>query len=175
MLATALVWQSSYAGFGNSAGPLTTSVGTGTVELTNSISMFGAALSLDEVLPGESSTACIAVRSTGSVPAEVRLYSDDKSDTRDLDRYISLRMVAGTGGGQYGECDGFVPSGPTTTSTLSSFPTSWSRGVLPWTLAGNPAGENRTYQLTYSVSGNAPTSTKGGTVSVTFVWEAQTR
>ena len=61
------------------------------------------------------------------------------------------------------------------TATLDSFPTSWATGVLPWSLTGASGGENRTYRLTYTVDPNAPVSTKGGTVTVTFRWEAQTR
>jgi len=174
VLATALVWQSSYAGFSDSAGPLPTTVGTGTVQLTNSISAFGTAVSLGDVLPGETASYCINVRSTGSAPAEVRLYGGGKSTTRSLDRYISLSWVSGSGGGTYGDCTGFVASGPVATATLDSFPTSWGAGVLPWTLAGTP-GENRTYRLTYTVAANAPATTKGGTVTVTFIWGAQTR
>jgi hypothetical protein len=175
VLVTALVWQSSYAGFGDSTPTFTATVGTGTVKLTNSVSIFGTTVALDEVLPGQTSTYCIGVRSTGSAPAEVRLYGAGKSTTKALDKHISLSWVTGTGGGTYGDCAGFVPSSSTYSSTLSGFPTTWATGVLPWTLTGNPAGENRTYRLTYTVSANAPASTKGGTVTVTFVWEAQTR
>jgi hypothetical protein len=175
VLVSALVWQSSYAGFGDSAAPFTASVGTGTIRLSNSVSIFGTAVALGEVLPGETASYCIGVRSTGSAPAEVRLYSSGKSATKRLDDYISLSWVAGTGGGAYGDCAGFVPSTNAAAMTLASFPTTWAKGVLPWTLAGNPAGENRTYQLTYTVNAKAPASTKGGTVTVTFVWEAQTR
>jgi hypothetical protein len=175
VLVTGLVWQSSYAGFGDSTAPLPATVGTGTVQLTNSVSLFGTSVALGEVLPGETSTYCIAVRSTGSAPAEVRLYGSGKSTTNSLDKYITLSWVAGTGGGTYGDCAGFVPSGSTYTSTLNGFPITWGTGVLPWTLTGNPAGENRTYQLTYTVNAKAPDTTKGGTVTVTLVWEAQTR
>jgi hypothetical protein len=175
VLVTALVWQSSYAGFGDSAPPLNATVGAGTIKLTNGVSAFGTALSLGEVLPGETASYCIAVRSTGSAPAEVRLYGAGKSATKALDKYISLTWVAGTGGGMYGDCAGFVPSGISSTSTLNGFQTSWATGVLPWTLTGNPAGEDRTYRLTFAVDATAPDTTKGGTVVVTFVWEAQTR
>jgi hypothetical protein len=174
-LATTLVWQSSYAGFGDSAPPLTTSVGSGTVRLSNSISLFGTAVSLGDVLPGDTQSYCIGVTSTGTAPAEVRLYGAGKSTTKALDKYITLTWTAGTGGGSYGDCAGFVPGGSTSSSTLNGFATTWAGGVLPWALAGNPAGESRTYRLTYTVDPNAPVTTKGGTVVVTFVWEAQTR
>jgi hypothetical protein len=173
VLTSALVWQSSYAGFGDSAAPFTASVRTGTLKLSNSISMIGSSVSFDEVYPGQSDSNCVTVTSTGSRPADVRLYGTGKSVTKSLDKYISLSWVAGTGGGVGGECDGFVPSGTPVNSTLNSFPSSWATGVLPWTTTGNTAGERRTYRLTTTVQSNAPASTKGGTVVVTFVWEAQ--
>jgi hypothetical protein len=169
-----LVWQSSYAGFTDSTVPLTGSVGTGKVLLTSTV--FGyPAVRFADALPGETASYCIKVTSTGSAKAEVRLYGGGKATTRSLDAYIKLSWVAGTGGGgSYGECTGFTPSGPTSDSTLSTFPTSWGTGVLPWALNGT-AGENRTYRLSYTVDPNAPATTKGGTVTVTFKWEAQTR
>lgn len=175
VLVTSLVWQSSYAGFGDSAPPLTATVDSATIRLGNGISMFGSAISLGEVLPGETASYCILVRSAGTAPAEVRLYGAGKSTTKSVDKYISLTWVPGTGGGMYGDCAGFVPGTQTYTSTLNGFPTSWAGGVLPWTLTGKVSPEDRTYRLTYTVDPKAPTTTKGGTVTVTFVWEAQTR
>jgi hypothetical protein len=174
VLTTSLVWQSSYAGFGDSAAPLAASVRTGTLKLGNSISMIGSSVAFDEVYPGESDSNCITVTSTGSVPADIRLYGAGKSVTKSLDKYISLSWVAGTGGGAAGDCTGFVATSSTSNSTLNSFPTTWAAGVLPWTTAGNTAGESRTYRLTTTVQSNAPATTKGGSVVVTFVWEAQT-
>ena len=175
VLVSALVWQSSYAGFVDNTAPLPATVGTGTVKLTNGVSVFGTSVYLGEVLPGETESYCISVRSTGSAPAEVRLYGAAKSHTKAMDKYVSLTWVAGNGGGMYGDCTGFVPTGASSSMTLNTFPTTWGTGVLPWTLTGNTAGENRTYRLTYTVDAKAPVTTKGGTVTVTFVWEAQTR
>jgi hypothetical protein len=175
VVVAALVWQSSYAGFSATTRPLPATVRTGTVKLSNSVSFIGAAVSLGEVLPGSTATYCISVNSTGSAPAEVRLYARAKSATKSLDQYFSLSWVAGTGGGAYGDCTGFVATTSPYSSTLSGFPTTWAGGVLPWTLTGNPAGENRSYRMTYTVQPTAPATTKGGTVTATFVWEAQTR
>jgi hypothetical protein len=174
LVVPALVWQSSYAGFTDSTAPLSATVRAGTIKLTNTIAI-GGAVRLNEVLPGQTYAYCIRVTSAGTAPAEVRLYGAGKAVTKSLDAHIKLSWVAGTGGGgYYGECTGFTPSGPTSDSTLSTFPTSWATGVLPWPLTGN-AGENRTYRLTYTVDPAAPVTTKGGTVTATFVWEAQTR
>src|SRR4051794_1476167 len=126
-----LVWQSSYAGFSDSTAPLAATVGTGQLLLGNSVSVVGTAVSLGELLPGRTSAYCIAVTSTGTVPAEVRLYGRGMSATKALDSAVQLSWVAGTGGGTDGDCTGFVPSGPTSDTTFSSFPTSWATGGLP--------------------------------------------
>jgi hypothetical protein len=168
-----VVWQASYAGFTDSTVPLSASVGTGKVLLTSTVAGYPA-VSFTDVLPGDTAAYCIKVTSTGTSKAEVRLYGSGKATTKSLDAYVKLSWAAGTGGGALGDCAGFTASGTESNSTLNSFPTSWATGVLPWTLAGTN-GENRTYRLTYTVDPDAPVSTKGGTVTVTFIWEAQTR
>jgi hypothetical protein len=173
-VAAALVWQSAYAGFTDTTTNLPASVSTGTVALTNNVEGFYP-VTLAEMRPGQSGTQCIVVSSTGSEPAQVKLYGQDRTSTAGLADYISFSWVAGTGGGAYGDCTGFVASGATSRTTMSSFPTSYARGALAWNTAGGTAAENRTYQLTYSMDGKAPTSTKGATASITFVWEAQNR
>jgi hypothetical protein len=171
-LAAGTVWHGAYAGFTDRSSALSASVTTGRVALANSVSAVGAALTLGEVKPGESATQCIVVTSTGSTPATVRLYSTGRSTTKNVSASITLLWEAGTGGGAYGDCTGFTVTGGTQTSTLAAFPATYGTGVLPWATTGT-AGETRTYRLTYSVPPNAPTSTKGGSATVTFVWEAQ--
>ena len=174
-LAAALVWQSAYAGFTDSTLSLPITAGSGTVAVTNEIQGL-APLSLPELRPGVTYTECIAVTSTGSAPAQVRLYVKDRTSTATgLTSNITFAWTAGTGGGVNDDCAGFVSAGVTVTTTLSSFPTSYASGYLPWTTAGGAAPEKRTYRLSYSLSTSAPASVKGASVSATFVWEAQQR
>jgi hypothetical protein len=173
-VAAALVWQSAYAGFTDTTQALPASVGTGTVALTNNVEGWYP-VALPAVRPGASGTHCIIVTSTGSAPAEVRLYGKDRTSVAQLADYVTFAWTAGTGGGAYGDCTGFVSNGPTVSTSMSSFATSYAAGVLPWPTTGGAAAATRTYQLTYSVAADAPPSTKGATASITLVWEAQTK
>jgi hypothetical protein len=170
----ALVWQDAYAAFTDTTTSLPASVSTGTVALSNNVEGY-LALTMPEMWPGDSDTECIIVTSTGSEPSLVKLYSTKPTGNATLAGYINFVWSAGTGGGANGDCTGFVASGSPVTTTMASFPTGFSTGVLAWNTAGGAAAETRTYRLTYSMAANAPASTKGTTAAVTFVWEAQNR
>ena len=174
-VAAALVWQSAYAGFADSTTPQSLGVSTGTVALTNEIEGY-AALSLPELRPGVNYTECIAVTSTGSAPAQVKLYVKDRTATATgLTSNINFSWTAGTGGGVNDDCAGFVPGGVTVSTSLASFPSTYAGGVLAWNTAGGSAPEHRTYRVTYTLSTSAPASVKGASASVVFAWEAQQR
>jgi len=174
-VAAALVWQSAYAGFTDTTNALPASVSTGTVALTNEIEGL-AALTVPAMRPGSSFTECIVVTSTGSEPAQVRLYVKDRTSTATgLTSNITFKLTAGTGGGVNDDCAGFVSNGTTVSTTMASFPTTFAGGILPWDTAGGAASESRTYRLTYSLSTSTPTSAKGASARVTLAWEAQQR
>jgi len=175
VVAAALVWQSAYAGFADTTPALTASIGTGTIAVSNEVEGLGT-VTLPELRPGVSYTECIIVTSTGSKPAQVKLYVKSRTATATgLTSNISFSWTAGTGGGANADCAGFVSNGVTVSSTLSSFPTTFGSGYLPWNTAGGATPESRTYQVTYSLSTSAPTSVKGASATVVFAWEAQQR
>lgn len=174
VLAAALLWQTAYAGFTDQTAALPASIGTGTVALTNEIEGI-APLSLPAMRPGDSVTECVVVTSTGSLPAQVRLYARDRTSTTDLASYLQLSWDAGTGGGVNADCAGFRSAGTTVTTTMGSFATSYARGILPWDTAGGTTAETRTYKFTFTLSASAPARVKGGSARLTFVWEAQNR
>jgi hypothetical protein len=175
VVAAALVWQSAYAGFTDTTTALPAGVGSGTVAVTNEVEGV-AALTVPALRPGLSFTECIVVTSTGSAPAQVRLYVKDRGSTvTGLTSKITFKVTAGTGGGVNDDCAGFVPYGTTVSTTLSSFPSTYDSGVLPWDTAGGAAPEKRTYRLTWSLAGDTSTSAKGSSARVTLAWEAQQR
>ena len=174
-VAAALVWQNAYAGFTDATSPLPVTLGTGTVAITNEIEGY-APLSLPDLRPGVTYTECIIVTSTGSTPAQVKLYVKDRTSTATgLTSNISFSWTAGTGGGVNDDCAGFISNGVTASTTLASFPTSFASGYLAWNTTGGTAPETRTFRLTYSLSTSAPTTVKGASAGATFVWEAQQR
>jgi hypothetical protein len=169
----ALVWQSAYAGFTDTTTNLPASITTGTVAVSNNVEGYGS-LTLPEMRPGVSATQCVIVTSTGSKPAQIRLYGQNRSTTA-VTNYLNFEWSSGSGGGVNGDCAGFVASGTPLSVSMAKFPTDYAAGVLLWDTAGGTATESRTYRLTYTMSSSAPTNTKGTSAGITFVWEAQNR
>jgi hypothetical protein len=173
LLATALVWHSAYAGLADATSPISLGVSTGTVALTDDDA--GTALfSVTGLKPGATGTSCVAVTSSGTAPATVKLYRASGTTAKSLAYYLDLTVSAGTGGGTP-SCGGFVAASDVYSGTLPNFPTTYGTAVDTWKTAGTPGGETRTYRFTYTLSASAPTSSAGGTASVAFSWEAQTR
>jgi hypothetical protein len=171
VVATGAVWQSAYATFSESAAKISTTVGTGTIGLSDddaSTTLF----SVSRLKPGATGTRCIRVTSTGSAPSSVRLYGTGRSVTNGLDAALDLTVRLGSGG-TTSSCTGFTSSATVYTGTLAGFTAGdFGTGLGTWTPSGT---QSRTYQFTYLLSSTAPSSAQGGTAALTLVWEAQTR
>ncbi|MGY1748557.1 hypothetical protein [Modestobacter sp. SYSU DS0511] len=175
VVAAALVWQAAYAGFTATTPSLAAGVSTGTVAVTNEIEGLGT-VTLPALRPGVTYTECITVTSTGSEPAQVRLYVQQRTATvPGLTDALDFSWTAGTGGGVNDDCAGFTALTAPLATTLARFPTTYADGVLPWDTAGGAAPERRTYRVSFALSADAPTSVKGASASVIFAWEAQQR
>ena len=169
-----VVSQASYSAYSATTVSPTSNWATGTVALTdddaNTAEMTAANLE-----PGFTGTQCIAVTSTGSLASTVHLYATDLSSTKDLAANINLEVVQGSGG-SFGSCTGFTAQGtPVYDGTLAGFgstATSYPTGLGTWAPTGR-ADESRTYQISYTVKGDAPDTTQGGTAAVGLTWEAQ--
>ena len=172
-LAAGLVWQTAYAGFTDETPTLTATAGTATVQLTSDVEGIAVALTLGELKPGQGGSQCVEVTSTGSVPALVKLYAENRTGGSTLLSQLTFSWSAGTGGGGNGSCTGYTPSGSAYNTTMSSFPLTYDSGALAWTTTGSTAGESRTYQLAYRLKEDAPASVKGTSAKITFVWEAR--
>jgi len=175
-LAGGLIWQSSYSAFSATTTNPGNSWAAGTVELTDDDS--GAArFDVTGMTPGQTASKCIAVTSTGSSPATVKLYSANEVKTKALDTQIQLAITQGTGG-SFGDCTGFAPDATGSDvfdGTLAGFGEleTYSSGVGSWATAGDTDGETKTYKITYTFDGSADNAYQGGTAGVDFVWEAQ--
>jgi camelysin-like metallo-endopeptidase len=158
------------SGFGTySAFSATTSNGgnsmqAGTVSITDdhtASSMIG----LSNAKPGDSTTGCVKVTYTGSLPADVRMYA---APSGALAPYLNVTIKRGAGG-SYPSCAGFTPEATTFTGTLATLPTSWSAGTSEsWT-----QGEAHSYQVAVTLDPNAPASAQGASAGVSFTWEAR--
>jgi hypothetical protein len=171
------VSTASYSAFSATSSDGTDNWSMGSVSLTNDASN-AALFSAANLKPGSTGTNCIAVTSDGSLPSAVRLYATHVTQTKALASYVSLQVKQGSGGG-YGTCAGFTPAGGAdgtvyddSLATFASTRTNYANGVGTWKTTGAKP-ESRTFQITYTVSPDAPASLMGATAGLGFTWEAQ--
>lgn len=170
-VSSGVVWQASYSAYSATTTNGTNTWATGSVALSDDDST-AAMFSVTGLKPGSTGTKCITVTSTGTLPASVKLYGSGLATTNSLSSYLDLTISMGSGG-SFGSCTGYTSAGSIYTGTLAAFTAStYAAGVGSWTTTGAPP-ETKTYQVTYTMNAAAPTSTQGGTASISFVWESQ--
>jgi len=142
----------------------------------------GAAMySIANAKPGESVSKCIKVTYTGSIDADVHIYTT--STIGSLGQYVDLTITPGTQAtSTFPSCTGFTPDsgGALYTGTLQNFGTakgSYANGVVdnPGTSATKwIANDSVVYQLTATLQSSAPDTAQGLTTGAhTFTWEAR--
>jgi hypothetical protein len=171
-VSTVTVWQSAYATFTDAAPTISTTLGTGTLTLSDDDAA-GTMFTAGRLKPGATGTRCIKVSVAGTAPASVRLYGTGRTDTRVLDESLQLTVRAGTGGST-SSCNGFTSTATVYSGTLAGFTAAdFATGLGSWMTTGTAA--TRTFQFTYQLPTTAPTSAQGGSAALNFVWEAQSR
>jgi hypothetical protein len=140
----------------------------------------GAAMySLTNAKPGESVSKCIKVTYTGSLEADVHLYTT--SAIGSLGQYVELTITPGTQTSpSFPSCTAFTPDsgGAIYSGTLQNFgatKNSYATGVVDYPGAGTKwaANESVVYQFTATLQSSAPESAQGATTGAhTFTWEA---
>ena len=141
----------------------------------------GAAMySLTNAKPGESVSKCIKVTYTGSLDADVHIYTT--STIGALGQYVDLTITPGTQTTPtFPSCTGFVADsgGALYTGTLANFATtknSYANGVVDFPGTGTKWATNESviYQVTASLQSSAPEAAQGATTGAhTFTWEAR--
>lgn len=141
----------------------------------------GAAMySLTAAKPGESVSKCIKVTYTGSLDADVRIYTP--STIGSLGQYVDLTITPGSQASpSFPSCTGFVADsgGAIYTGTLQSFGTtknSYANGVVDYPGTGTKwaSGESVVYQVSATLQSSAPDAAQGLTTGAhTFTWEAR--
>lgn len=142
----------------------------------------GAAMySLTAAKPGDSVSKCIKVTYTGSLNADVRLYTP--STIGSLGQYVDLTITPGTQTtSTFPSCTGFVAdsTGAIYTGTLAAFGNakeSFATGVVdnPGTTATKwVTNDSVVYQITATLQSGAPDAAQGLTTGAhTFTWEAR--
>lgn len=170
-----LVSASSYSAFTSVTSNGENNWTTGSVALTDDAA--GAALfNATGMTPGATGTKCIVVTSTSTVEADVRLYLSDVDDAANLGEHVTVTVRTGTGGGN-GSCDGFVAAPGSHSATLAQLATdhnTYATGLGGWTVDGT-APESKTYEITYTLSPDAPNELMDASATATVTWEAQSR
>jgi len=141
----------------------------------------GAAMySIANAKPGESVSKCIKVTYTGSIDADVHIYTT--STIGSLGQYVDLTITPGTQTtSTFPSCTGFTAdaSGALYSGTLQSFGSaknSYATGVVDYPGSGTKwaANESVVYQVTATLQASAPDAAQGLTTgSHTFTWEAR--
>jgi hypothetical protein len=175
--AAGVVWHASYSAFSASTANPANSWSAGSVALGDD-DRGSALFTASDLTPGGPGGAqCIAVSSTGTLPAAVKLYGTGFATSNALASDITLTISQGSGGG-YGSCTGFVPladDATVYTGTLAGFAGTardYASGVGDWAPTGTGA-ETRVFQISYTLAANTPNSAQNGTATLGFTWEAQ--
>jgi hypothetical protein len=141
----------------------------------------GAAMySITNAKPGESVSKCIKVTYTGSLDADVHIYTS--STIGALGQYVELTITPGSQTTPtFPSCTGFTPDsgGALYTGTLANFATTkntYANGVVDYPGAGTKwaANESVVYQVIATLQSSAPEAAQGATTGAhTFTWEAR--
>lgn len=142
----------------------------------------GAAMyTVTNAKPGDSVEKCIKVTYTGSLDADVRLYTT--SSIGALGQYVDLTITPGTqSSSTFPNCSGFAadPGGAIYSGTLANFAStknSYANGVVdnPGTSATKWVNNDAVvYKITATLQSSAPEAAQGQTTGAhTFTWEAR--
>jgi predicted ribosomally synthesized peptide with SipW-like signal peptide len=130
--------------------------------------------------PGDVTTKCIRLTYTGSLAADVKLYTS--STVNALGSYVDLSIDKGTmPAGAFPGCTGFTVESNVFSNTLANFTTSknsYANGIAAFPGAQTQWNQNDTvvYRFTLTLQNNA--AANGGAAALTtgshdFTWEAR--
>jgi hypothetical protein len=150
-------------------------VSTGTVALADNDA--GVAMyDITNAKPGDSDVSCIRVNYTGSLDANVRIYTPDTIGA--LGPQVNLKIEPGTQASpSFPSCTDFTADGAAIfDAALSTFPTTYAGGVVdfPGATSAWQNGNAVVYRVTATLSASAPDAAQGATTGLhTIRWEAQ--
>ena len=165
----------AYSAFTSTTTNSGNSFASGTVSIVDNDS--GAAMySVSNQKPGDSVTQCIRVDYTGSLPADVKLYTP--SSVGSLGQYVDVQVRPGSGNPAFPGCTGFTADAADIyNDTLANFPTSYASGILdtgPGSATSWVSSDAVVYRFTVTLRSSAPDAAQGLTTgSHAFTWEAR--
>ena len=138
----------------------------------------GSALyTVSNAKPGGSTASCILLTYSGTLDADVKLYTS--SSVNAFASNVDLTVEKGTGSGAFPSCTGFSAQSTIYSGTLANFAStknSYANGILAFPGAQTKwgAGDTLVYRFTVTLNAATPNSAQGGTSgSHNFTWEAR--
>jgi camelysin-like metallo-endopeptidase len=174
-VASAIGGLGAYSAFTATTSNSGNTFAAGTVTITDNDA--GAAMySVSDRKPGDTVTQCIKVTYTGSLDADVKLYTS--SVIGSLGQYVDVQVRPGSGSPTFPGCTGFTPDAADIyNDTLANFPTSYGSGILDAGPGSNTkwiTNDAVVYRFTLTLQSSAPSAAQGQTTgSHAFVWETR--
>ena len=165
----------TFAAFSATSGNTGNTFAAGTVALADNDA--GSAMwSVTNRIPGDTVTTCIRLSYTGTLAADVKLYSASAVNT--VDQYLSLSVDKGTmpGGTTFPNCTGFSSASTIYSGTVQGFKNSsnaYGNGVSAYPGAQTQWNQNDTLVYRFTVTLQNNTGAQGLTSTTSFTWEAR--
>jgi predicted ribosomally synthesized peptide with SipW-like signal peptide len=180
IIAVAAISLQTWANFSSTTTNPGNSFAAGTVVLADN-DAGSAMFNLSNLKPTDSSTSCIKVSYTGSLPASVRLYGT--TGGTGLDAFLDLKVTRGTSSDPFGDCTNFTAdatdyigagNGVIYNGTLQGYYDNYAAGLID-PKAATPEvwtnGENHVYKFQVTQQDN--NSAQSLTATQDFTWQAQ--
>lgn len=165
----------SFSAFTSQADNDSNRVAAGSVTLADNDGGTAPLYDITNAKPGDTQTSCIRVSYTGSLAADVKLYTP--STIGALGPQVNLKIESGTQASpSYPSCTGFSAETTLFDAALSTFATSYAAGVADYPGAGTSwtNGGAVVYRVTATLSASAPDGSQGATTGLhTLRWEAR--
>jgi hypothetical protein len=170
----------SLAGFATFSAFSSTTSNTGNTFATGSVTLSdndaGSAMyGVSNAGPGSSVQKCIKVTYTGSMPADVRLYTPSTLGAGA--NYIDLTVEQGTGNPSFPGCTGFSAGSTLYSGTLGGFASaknSYANGVATYPASQSQWNQNDAVVYRFTLTVEDTNSAQGQTIgSHDFTWEAR--
>jgi hypothetical protein len=182
-LAAVAVAAATWSSFSSTTANPSNAFSAGTVAISDNDA--GATISASSMAGGASTSGCIQVTYTGSLPAAVHQYA---STTGSLAQYLNLTITRGNQSApSFPSCTGFTAdstnyvgagAGVVYSGALSGFAstyTSFANGLVdaPGSAQTWNTNSAQAYKFTISLPSGAPSAAQGLSSTATFSWEAQ--
>lgn len=181
LVASTMVWKASTAAFTASTTNGVNTFSTGTVSLSDSDASTSMFTAPPYIAPGDTGEACIRVTYGGSLTSDVHLYTAGLSDPDGLGAHITVTIHEGAtspanAAGNF-SCTNFTPAGAAigsgTLASLGANTIDFASGFGTWAPSG--AAQTKDYRFSWTFSSSAPDTVQNASVSIGFVWEAQSQ